>query len=278
MELAGEALTQLREQSKPLEALPLPIHLEMANLVQPNLPNDLAAALMELLRTRYALSARLEAWMQAKLKSRDCWLILDGLNQVPEVNRSLLRERLSLLETQPGWCCRVVLACRTASYDRALVPWKEVTEYELAPFRSLEIRQFVMRWFEKDKERGESLCDAFNRNYSLRQVCHTPLLVTLTCLAHKEVPVTAETRRVELYAHILRALVRRAWKENPLDPLDPHIGDVLRPLPAIARKLFERRPESNLFSENEVYDAIKTAPDLPSAPIPFRQELIEACA
>jgi hypothetical protein len=185
-----------------------------------------------------------------------------------------LNDRLKAVETQ-GWRCRVVLTCRTANYDRAQVPWATLTEYELALFHPKEIRQFIEKWFGPGNGRGQTLRQVLDRNFSLSHACHNPLILTLTCLAHEEGEVTDETRRVDLYARVLRGLARRAWKENPLNPQDPHIGDFLRPLPIIAQTLFELRPEGNQFTESEVFEAIKDAPDLPFGPIQFRDELLK---
>ncbi len=271
VELAQSALAQLQEQRTPLDSLAFPIHLELTDLTQQGLPADLADALLALLKQQYRLSARLEAWMREKLRTEHCWLILDALDQVDERARPRLNDRLRAMETQ-GWQCRVVLTCRTANYDRAQVPWGTLTAYELAPFRPQEIRQFIEKWFGQGNGRGEVLRHVLDRNFALSHACRSPLLVTLTCLAHEEGAVTEETRRVDLYAQVLRGLARRAWRENPLNPQDPHIDDLLRLLEPVARKLFEQRPASNKFTDTEVIAAIEALRTLP-LPLVLRQQL-----
>ncbi|MFQ5880529.1 MAG: NACHT domain-containing protein, partial [Dehalococcoidia bacterium] len=264
VQLAHDALDQLREQRTSPDDLPLPVHVERADLAQPGLPADPADALMELLRQQYGLSTRLAAWLRTRLPTAQCWLILDALDQVPDKreHRDRLHDRLKALETR-GWQCRVVLTCRTANYDRALIPWSTLTEYELAPFRPQEIRQFIEQWFGQENERGEALRRVLDGNFPLSHACRNPLIATLTCLAHEEGAVTEETRRGDLYARVLRGLARRAWKENPLHPDDPHIDDLLRLLEPTARTLFERRPESNQFTNSEVIEALTRASNLP---------------
>jgi hypothetical protein len=273
VEQAQDALDQLREHRASLDGLPFPIHVELSDLAQPGLSADPADALMRLLRQKYDPSPRLEAWMRAKLRSEQCWLILDALDQVDEPNRPHLTNRLKAVETQ-DWRCRVVLTCRTANYDRARVPWATLTEYELAPFRPSEIRQFIEKWFGPGNGRGQTLRRVLDRNFSLSHACRNPLILTLTCLAHEEGELTEETRRVDLYAFVLRGLARRAWKENPLNPQDPHIDDLLLLLKSVGRTLFERRPASNQFTNSEVIESLTSVPNLP-LPLVLRQQIPE---
>ena len=270
-ELAREALDQLLEQQTPIDDLPIPVHVQLAELAARKRPPDPADAVVELLRMRHGPSPRFEAWLRAKLPTEQCWLILDALDQIEEANRQHLRRRLEAMGSQ-GWRSRVTLTCRTVNYDRAWIPWSTLTEYELAPFNRREIRQFVGQWFGEGNEHGAKLRDALAANFQLSHACRNPLLTTLTCLAHEEAPVAEQTRRVDLYARVLRGLARRAWKEDPLDPNDPHIDDLIALLEPVAWTLFQKRPESNLFTNSEVIDALGAVPNLP-LPLVLRRQL-----
>jgi hypothetical protein len=79
---------------------------------------------------------------------------------------------------------------------------------------------------------------------------------------------------VDLYARVLRGLARRAWKENPLNPQDPHIDDLLLLLKSVGRTLFERRPASNQFANSEVVESLTSVPNLP-LPLVLRQQITE---
>ena len=262
-QIARGALAQLCEQRTPLDALPVPVRLESAALSAKNLPADPADAILALLAQKYAFRERMAAWLRGTLQTEQCWLILDALDEVAEGDRPALSERLAAMDMQ-GWRCRILLTCRTANYDRAFIPWAGLTEYDLAPLRPREIRQFIQQWFGHDA-RGQELHRVIDSNFTLRQACRNPLVATLTCLAHEEMAVTHDTRRVDLYARVLRGLARRAWKANPLSPQDPHVDDILRLLESAAWTLFQKRAESNLFTNTEVLDAIKGATD-PASP------------
>jgi hypothetical protein len=215
--LVQEALMHLRTQRVALDTLPLLVHLSLDRLVQQE-RLQLSDVLIARLQEQYGLSPRLEAWMRQQMPTAYCWLILDALDQV--ALRDGLFDYLKALETK-AWKSHVLLTCRTANYDRAQIPWCVLSEYALAPFNAAEVRQFVTQWFADDGERGESLHKVLAHNVPLSHACRSPLLATLTCLAHAERTVTAGTRRVDLYAWVLRGLVRRAWRKNPL-PLQEH--------------------------------------------------------
>ena len=62
---------------------------------------------------------------------------------------------------------------------------------------------------------------------------------------------------------MLRDLVRRAWRDDQLHPEDPHVDDLVRLLETIGLKLFESRPEVNLFPNSQVVEAIRAASEQP---------------
>ena len=272
MELAWEARRALAAWRQPLEALYLPVSLRLVDLARPDLSRDPAEAIMQLLRDQYQLSARFEAWIRTRLTTDRCWLVLDALDEVDHAHHPSLEDRLRAIETQ-GWQSHVVLTCRTMNYDRGKVPWHTLSEYELAPFGPQELHAFVGRWFNAGslKGKGEALQRVLDRNFALSHAAHNPLRATLTCLPHEEAPVTETTRRVDLYARVLRGLARQAWKKNPLHPTDPHVDDVLRLLIPVARRLFERSPGGNLFANSALITAIRTVPDWPLPLVLFRK-------
>jgi HEAT repeat protein len=259
--VAQKTLVQLRRQA-PLDSLSIPVHLELADLAQQGLPAEPAEAVLQLLQQKYTLSVRLVEWVRTKLATDRCWLILDALDQVPEADRPQLRRRLEAMETK-RWQCHVVLTCRTANYERSWIPWQTVTEYDLAPFEPREIRQFIERWFGPSDARRKPLLRVLDYNFPLAHACRSPLIVTLTCLAHEEQAITEQTRRGDLYTRVLRGLLRRAWKDNPMNRDNPRIDDMLRLLEHIGWTLFNLRPEANLFTNSEVVNALQFAPNAP---------------
>ncbi len=279
VKIARTALAQLQARAVPLNQLPLPIHLDLAKLAQDNLPTSLEDALLTILSARYAPSPGLKAWMRERMRSADCWLIFDALDQVPHGDRVQVRQQLQQIDTQ-RWQSRLILTCRSANYERGEIPWLQLTEYELAPHTAGQMHQFVARWFTADPTREQTLQRVLGQSFSLSHACRVPLVLTLTCLAHEEQAVTAETRRGDLYARVLRGLVRRAWKPGDRRTLhDPHVDDVRDALTSVAEILFTKQPTSNLFRLSEIMEAIGKAkhhskPVLES--VALRQELMES--
>src|SRR5262249_50271526 len=152
-DFARAAVDAVRQRRVSLDTLALPIHLTLSKFADPKLSRDPAVAVLKLVRETFALGPRFLGWMTERLRSGTTWLLLDSLDEVPDGHRKELTQRLHLIATQ-GWQTRLLLTCRTANWLRELIPWSELTEYELAPFNPLEIRQFVGRWFSRDAAAG----------------------------------------------------------------------------------------------------------------------------
>ena len=272
VELAQEGLDKLRDRAVALESLPLPVHLELEQLEQDGLPEDLPEAILaavgrSLKPVNFKFTERLSKWIMGRVPSQECWLILDALDQAE--HRPGLTARIAELG---NWQCRAVITCRTANYHRSMVPWQQLTEYELAPLNPSEEREFVQRWFGSDPRR-ESLTRALDGNYSLSHACRTPLILTFACLTHHDTAVHEETRRVDLYAAVLIGLASRAWRSNQIDQNATEIDDFIEPLPELALVLFLAQPSGNLFLQRDVGRTVKRPPPRMS-PEDYRDELI----
>lgn len=134
LDLAREGQHQLEARGMEVDRLPLPVVIELKQLADGNLPRDLAAGLSEVLakRYRYPVHGRLETWFTKRLKTRECWLILDGLDEVDEKQRARVGELLAAIEAA-DWKCRVLVTCRTANFAPGHVPWRKTVTCELAP-------------------------------------------------------------------------------------------------------------------------------------------------
>lgn len=266
VELASKALDDLDQRRVAVDQIPLIIHLQLADLAGKGLPTDPVEAVLRAMAPA-PLTDRLKAWMRHRIPTNSCWLILDALDQVdPKKGLPRLSRLLEAMDAD-GWKTHIFLTCRTANFDRTKIPWRTLTQYELAPFDPGEMRQFVTGWFDKTRfdhdaaSRGRRLAEVLGRSYSLLHACRSPMLLTLACLAHNEGPeLSDQTRRVDLYPRVLRALCRRAWhKDGALSPEDPQVEKVIKMLRHVGRNLFELSPESNQFTDTEVTSAITAA-------------------
>ena len=265
--LAQSARDDLKAQRREVDQVPLVVHLPLPALAQPGLPAGLGEAVLALLQQPdYGkLAPTAAGYVAARLAHPQTWLILDGLDEVDPNHRPSLDARLRQADTQ-RWHSRLLLTCRPADYERGHLPWRQLTEYELAPLRlPQEGRQLVAKWFGVGDPAGRSLLATIQASAGLRQAAGSPLLLTLMCVAHEEQPLPAGLRRADLYGRVLRSPRRRAWKADHEQPNDRHVDDLVRLLVEVAWARFQARPNANLFGNDEIIAAIAAAP---TAPLP----------
>jgi HEAT repeat protein len=255
--LVGQGLQELTNRKMTLDKLPVPVWIELNTLAASHIGNEtLETMLSSLVRRLYGGGPALGEWLRQWLPESNCWLVLDGLDQVESQHFPRLKNQLELIQR---WKCHVVLTCRKANYDPAYLDcWDGVTLYELAPFGSTEISDFISRWHSMD-ERGKKLESVVARNFSLQQTFRTPLMATLACLANESDLLRQDTRRVDLYGWILRDFLRKAWREDARPSETPNVDYQLTILRGVAWSLFVASPSSNQFRYAEVTQAIRQA-------------------
>jgi hypothetical protein len=254
--LAKDGTSKLSARSLALDELPLPLWLELKRL-----PGGEAAAtdpvsiLKSQLSSQFGVSLP-AAYILDRLVSPNCWLIMDGLDELSDDQRRLVGRLLESTDTA-GWTCRMLLTCRTANYDRFWIPWREIAEYELSPLNVEEMRLLIEGWFQQDEPRGRTLRALLSRNFALRHACRSPLLTALACQAHEAQPLTEDTGRRDVYSRSLAGILSCRWRSEGLAE-GFHTDDLRDLLPAVAWRLFVDQP-GNLFLNVRVTNAIAKA-------------------
>jgi hypothetical protein len=141
------------------------------------------------------------------LESGSLILLLDALDEINDVSRraQALKEIRDLSDKYPQ--IRVIISCRTAAYNYL---FEQFVDVELADFQQHQVDQFVRQWFADTTAKGE-MCIAEmarDKNKAIRNLCQTPLLLTLMCLAFDE-SMTFPSNRAELYKDALDALLKK---------------------------------------------------------------------
>jgi hypothetical protein len=277
--LAREGLAALAD-GRPLDELPVPVHLDLADLAK-TLDNqdDPARALVDVLRRS---TPRLKDiawdWIAERARSDRGWLLLDALDQVEHERRPVLHGWLEQVQNQ-GWRCSALVTCRSANYDRGSLPWRSLAEYELAPFEPGDVRRLVDRWFARDPNRGRLLEGALDRSYPLAHACRSPLVASLVCLVHEERALDDQVRRADLYPRALRLLLKRGWQQRGVVHRESAVDDRLWLLEHLAWNLFPKHPEVNQFPYAEVRKALQEGTrglGLDLTPTAARDELLDA--
>jgi HEAT repeat protein len=150
----------------------------------------------------------------------------------------------------------VLVTCRTMHWEERSrwLGWEKLPDaVELAPLELREQRLFIEKFFSAEISQAQSLQKRLRENYVLQHACRTPLLLTFACLLHGENLLRSDLTYAELYAHILRRLIRGTWRNlaEPLAASEVDEEPAMRQLETIAWNLFRQSPERNLFTLDE---------------------------
>lgn len=148
-----------------------------------------------------------KAFVEGMLEAGSLILLFDALDEVNDNDRLVKahKEIRDLASKYPQ--LRIVISCRTAAYNYL---FEQFADVELADFHQGQVRQFVRNWF-CDQPQKADLCLAelaLDKNKAIRNLCQTPLLLTLMCLAFDE-GMTFPNNRAELYKEALDALLKK---------------------------------------------------------------------
>jgi HEAT repeat protein len=150
----------------------------------------------------------------------------------------------------------VLVTCRTMHWEERSrwLGWEKLPDaVELAPLELREQRLFIEKFFSAEISQAQFLQKLLRENYVLQHACRTPLLLTFACLLHGENLLRSDLTYAELYAHILRRLIRGTWRNlaEPLAASEVDEEQAMRQLETIAWNLFRQSPERNLFTWDE---------------------------
>jgi len=184
--------------------------------------DDVAASVQAFIATNRDLQRYGPALLR-ELQQEGGLVIFDGLDEVPGARRAQVKaalNRFAAVYTQ----CRVMVTCRTHSYQRDEGWQLAWPVYELAPFSDAKISAFIGGWYgalgRRDPGREGSYQQkattlqaalAPNDPRGLLELARTPLLLTVMAIvhAHKELPGS----RVAVYRECVELLLLR-WQKS----------------------------------------------------------------
>lgn len=198
--------------------------------------SELAATLHQQIRAELR---RLEAGeftdtLCKEVRSGNCLLVLDGLDEVPFDQRGLIRQTVAAIigKYTPQ---RIIVTCRIRSYmsdnegkDQEKHKLPGFQEFTIAKLDAKKIKTFVAAWYnslkdvkltlEKRKEKIDQLEKAaFSEE--LKEISPNPMLLTTMAIIHQR-DIGLPDKRVELYKMAVEVLVRR-WRKHKTDTLAP---------------------------------------------------------
>ncbi len=150
-------------------------------------------------------------WVQRHLRQGRAVVLVDGLDEVPDVRRREVREWLrELVDAFPR--ARFVVTTRPAAVASDWLRDEGFTEVRLQPMAPRDVRTFVTRWHQAlpdkplDHER-DALIAAIGARSPLRRLAENPLLCALLCALHHQGNGRLPENRMELYEVALRMLL-----------------------------------------------------------------------
>ena len=152
------------------------------------------------------------------------FLAFDGLDEVPETARPLVREALRTVLRETTGSARAIVTCRKRSYSGAAV-LSEFASVELRDFDEPKIRRFADAWYEAQsaagllKKRPENLAAILVSaalSHELKAISSLPLLLTIMAIVNQrdgELP----RERVRVYNRAVDLLLERWQKEKGIE-------------------------------------------------------------
>lgn len=165
--------------------------------------------LLEYIRDEFKICGFEEpnTFVDGMLEGGSLILLFDALDEINDGERlsKAHKEIRDLSSKYPQ--VQIVVSCRTAAYNYL---FEQFSDVELADFHQGQVQQFVRNWFLNQPQKAD-LCLAeleLDKNKAIRNLCQTPLLLTLMCLAFDE-GMTFPNNRAELYKEALDALLKK---------------------------------------------------------------------
>lgn len=139
-------------------------------------------------------------------------LLLDSLDEVPQVFAQLLRDALDA-NTRDNPNVEVVVTSRLVGYRPVFNAHDAeiAAEVELQGFTNDQVTAFVDAWFVQHSEVGERLRSHLKRRPQLRSLARIPLACAFLCVVASEGGAIPD-RRIDLYRSVVDQILARPWR------------------------------------------------------------------
>lgn len=202
-----------------------------------------------------------ERLIQEALKKGKLLILLDGLDEVPNVKRDsvidIIQDFVDKHDNN-----RFITSCRVAAYKST---FRRYTDVCISEFGDGQIQKYINNWFrsKEDQESGTSkrYWDLLQKpeNRAAKELAHTPLLLTFLCLVYDR-SQNILNQRSPLYKKALRILLeewaaeKRILRDEIYQGLSVELEELL-----LSEIAYERFKEDRLFIlENDIVDKIKS--------------------
>lgn len=201
-------------------------------------------------------------WFERQLERGKCLVLLDGLDEVAELDQreAVARWVDQQIKNYPD--CRFVLTARPQGYREA--PLQRAHILEVQPFSAAQVRKFIENWYlaneivssghrddanvrERASKGANDLLQRLSGAPALNELTVNPLLLTMIAMVHRYHGALPGSR-VELYAEICEVLLGR-WRQAKGVQDTLKTGQKLLVLRPLAAHMMERRCRDIAASE-----------------------------
>ena len=166
----------------------------------------------------YVLVPMPSGWVDQKLASGNAFILIDGVDEVDEIDQERLRGWITMLcNRYPN--CRFIVTGRTHLKEN----WLDSAGFhsaEIQPMLRADIESFIDHWHAAvacevidPEERSElpklaeNLKATLRRNSEIRRLATSPLLCSMLCALHRDGQKHLPTDRVKLYRECVDVLL-----------------------------------------------------------------------
>ena len=171
-------------------------------------------------------------WVHTELKSGYAIVLIDGLDEVPELQREDVREWLrDLVETYPN--ALFFVTSRPNAVEDGWMDREGFIDAELQPMQLPDIRTFIDHWYdavakelqdEQEKSElpsfAEHLKEEVENRHPIRSLATNPLLCAMLCALNRERREQLPSDRIWLYEACCEMLIERRDRERRISLTD----------------------------------------------------------
>ncbi|GAA3873371.1 NACHT domain-containing protein [Streptomyces sedi] len=167
-------------------------------------------------------SAQPDGWIDRVLTSGRGLLLIDGIDEVPEVERGSVRQWLrNLLHAFPAnhW----LITSRPSAVRHDWLSAEDFVEFDLAPMSRNDVTSFVKRWHHAagvGDSYARSLLKTLWSKQDLGRLAINPLMCGLICALHRDRRGYLPEGRKELYDAALSMMLSRRDRERGVQSSD----------------------------------------------------------
>jgi len=166
-------------------------------------------------------------WFENELKNGRCLVLLDGLDEVGDVEQRKIASEWVDNQIKSYPRCRFVLTARPQGYHDAPLERADIV-LEVLPFNVGQVRRFIESWYLANEvvasgnrlddrvrrsatKEANDLLERLSKNASINALTVNPLLLTMIAMVHRYHGALPGSR-IELYNEICHVLLGR-WRQ-----------------------------------------------------------------